>query len=453
MLARRAIVVVALTVMPLLAASASAQPPASDATRRPFRGLFGAPPPAGSPHFLVLSASVFAAYDANEVEGFTGQQASTPWLLQTGPYQGANLGLDYTFSRMGDRINFGGHLGGRLNYYHRRERSKVLPSNQADVTFGARMTRTLTFSARQSASYTSNYNRALAPGLGGSLGDDIGIVPDDAMDVFELRVMRMASTVGLAQSFGRFTSLSGAYLFRSVEVLDDDVPNSPLDDYRSQAGSVNLQYARPMTRHATLALGYGVRASDGRSGGEPDVLHNINAGVNYGRALSFSRRTSFSFSTGSAVAVTDRTNTPADDRRTRMYLIGDAALLHEMGRTWTASLTYSRALRTWDELDQLYFTQAVNARIGGLVSRRISISANGSWADSSLQNQSGGTHRGYAANARAQYALARFAAFYAQYVYYNYRFSDVVTLDGRFPRQLNRRGVRVGLTTSVPLIR
>ncbi len=285
--------------------------------------------------------------------------------------------------------------------------------------------------------------------------DNVAALPDDAFDLFELRAIRTASTVSVSQAFGQHMSLTGAYMLRSVDVLDDDdAQNAFVNDYRTQVGTVGLQYSRPISRHAMFVLGYGVRGTD-RAGstGDPEILHNINGGVNYGRALSFSRRTSLSFTTGSAVAVIDRDDGTSNDRRTRAFLTGNAALTHELGRTWTATLSYTRALRTWDEFRQLYFTQAVNAQVGGLLSRRMSLTGGASWADSSLQNQGGGTHRGYSASVRTQYALSRFLALYAQYVYYHYRFSDVIVIDARIPRELDRQGVRVGLTTSIPLLR
>jgi hypothetical protein len=145
---------------------------------------------------------------------------------------------------------------------------------------------------------------------------------------------------------------------------------------------------------------------------------------------------------------------PATDgqRRTSVRLTGHAALVHHLGRTWTASLQYSRGFRTQDGLDQLYFTDAVTAGIGGLVSRRLSLSANANWATSSLEYGSGG-HAGTSASAEANYALNRFLALYAHYVFYKYAYDDLIQLDARIPRELDRHGVRVGVTTSVPFIR
>ena len=48
-----------------------------------------------------------------------------------------------------------------------------------------------------------------------------------------------------------------------------------------------------------------------------------------------------------------------------------------MGRTWTAGLNYSRGYRTIDGFDGLYFTDAINANVNGLVTRRLSFVLSG----------------------------------------------------------------------------
>lgn len=452
MLTRRAIPAVALVVSCLTAAPAFAQ---GSAVRRPYRGLFGAPVSPDSPHSLVLSGSLFAAYDDNVIAGIAARQTSTPWLGRKGTYQGANVALSYGFAKPGDRVDFRGQLRGGLNYYHRGQASRVLPSNQGTVSLSGRLTRTLRFAARQSVSYASAYSPSLTPRPGDDVDQDIGIPDDDALDLFELQALRTASTVSLSQSLGRSASMTGSYHFRSLYVLDEDeAVNSRFHDYATHGGSFGIGYARPITRHAALQLGYNLRASDRRSGtGEPRIMHNVDAGVNYSRALSFSRRTSFSFGTGSAIAVNDRLNVPNADPATRVRLTGSATLVHEIGRSWTAQLAYSRGYRTRDGFEGLYFTDAVRAGVGGLVTRRLSFNAAANWADSSIERYGGARHRGYSANAQAQYALNGFVALYARYIYYHYRFSDDIVLDERFPRQLDRHGVRVGLTASVPLLR
>jgi hypothetical protein len=114
---------------------------------------------------------------------------------------------------------------------------------------------------------------------------------------------------------------------------------------------------------------------------------------------------------------------------------------------------YSRGFRTRDGFGDLYFTDALSANFGGQVNRRLSFSSVASWANSTLESNVGGGYGGQSASAQATYALNQLLAVYARYIYFHYRFDERILLDERFPRQLDRHGVRVGLTASLPLIR
>lgn len=456
---RRAFVVAALlTVTPVTVAGVWAQTtePQPAAERRPFRGIFGAPASAESPHSLFLTGSVFAAYDDNVTEGLSDRRVGAPWLQKPGTYQGANAGLNYTFSLDGERVDLRGGAGAQIQYFRHEDRSGTLPSTQADVALNLRLSSSLTFSVRQSAAYRSTYNAALTMPVDEEGAHVIGAATDPALDLFEWRAVQLATRVNLSQRFGRYASLGASYHLRSTTTLDQESPDSRFHDYTAHTGSIGFLYSRPMTRAATLQLGYGIRVTDGRSRtGEPEIMHNVNAGVNYSRALSFSRRTSVRFGTGSAILVSEPVagTTEEGGRRTQARLTGHAALVHEIGRTWTADLGYTRGFRTRDGFDQLYFTDAITANLGGLISRRISFTATGTWADSSIGEGRLKGHRGQSASAQLTYGLTRFLALYSTYVYTHYRFDEGIQLDDRFPRQLDRHGVRVGVTTSVPLIR
>ena len=460
MLLQRIIVaLLGLTAVAVVPAHVSAQgqaEPRPAAERRPFRGIFGSPAAADSPHSLLFNAAVYAAYDDNVAEAISeggSGSVSSPWLQKSGPYQGANAGLDYTFGLDGVRFDFNGGAGGQVQYYRHEDKSDTRPAAHADLAFNARLTRSLTFRVRQGVDYTSNYNAAMRGWLQTDPGLDVGNVYDPALDLFKMNALQLATTAGFEQRFGKHTSIMGAYQFRTMRQIGNDVPTSTFEDYTTHAGNAGFEYARPITRAATLVLGYSIRMSDGESQtGEPEIMHNVNAGVDYGKALSFSRRTSLQFGTGSAIAVTDSVTNPGE-KNSQFRLTGNASLVHELGRTWTTSLGYTRGFRTQNGVDELYFTDAVMASIGGLVTRHLELSANATWSSSTVGDSDSKNQRDQSASARATYGLTRFFALYAQYIYYYYRYDDTVALDGRIPRYLDRHGVRAGLTTSVPLLR
>jgi hypothetical protein len=456
MLTRRAIAVaVVLTVPHVTAAQILAQtaPPSSE-VRRPYRGLFGAPSSSDSPQSLIASASVFAAYDDNVVEGLTNRRVGSPRPQRSGTYQGANAALRYAFEKDGERFDFRGQTGAQVSFFLLDERSDVLPAYQASVEFGARLTRSLSFAARQNVGYSSTYSSTLAPRLDEDLGNEIGVADDVDLALFDRRAVQSATSLNLSQRFGQYASLGASYQLRARTSLDNEPDESPFRDYVSHTGTVGFQYARPMTRNATLRLGYGIRVTDRRrAAGEPDVMHNIDVGVDYSRALSFSRRTSFSFGSGSSIAVSDELPAVDGERRVLARLTGNVALAHEIGRSWTADVRYSRGFRTREGFDQLYFTDALTTSIGGLVTRRLQLAASATWAESSIGDETARRQSNRSAAAQATCGITSFLAAYARYVYVNYRFDEGIALDERFPRQLDRHGVRVGLTASVPLIR
>jgi hypothetical protein len=453
MLPRRAIAVGVLSLIVTCVTAAPVSAQGSD-VRRPFRGLFGAPSSSENPHSLVATASVYAAYDENVYEGLTGRRIGSPWFQKSGTYQGANAGLNYSFDKDGERFDFGLRTGAQVNYFRHEERSDVLPAYQGSADFGARLTRSLSLSVRQNVAYSSVYASTLAPRVDDDFGAELGVADDLDLGLFQQKAVHSATRVNLSQTIGRYSSLGVSYHLRTRKSLETEVEDSPLREYTSQTATAGFQYAKPLTRSATLRLGYGIRWSDRkRVAGEPDIMHNIDAGVDYSRALSFSRRTSFSFGTGSAITVSDEVPATDGNRRVRAWLLGNAALVHEIGRTWTAALTYSRGFRTREGFDQLYFTDALTASVGGLVTRRLQLGGAVTWAESSIESGASRQHSNRSAVAQATYGITSFLAAYASYVYVKYRFDEGILLDERFPRQLDRQGVRVGLTTSVPLIR
>jgi predicted porin len=91
--------------------------------------------------------------------------------------------------------------------------------------------------------------------------------------------------------------------------------------------------------------------------------------------------------------------------------------------------------------------------VSGLITRRLSWTTAAAWATSTLDRAGNNGHRGRSVTSQATYALNSTFALFARYIYYKYRYDEGIPLDSRLPRALDRQGVRVGLTTIVPLIR
>jgi opacity protein-like surface antigen len=96
----------------------------------------------------------------------------------------------------------------------------------------------------------------------------------------------------------------------------------------------------------------------------------------------------------------------------------------------------------------------VQFRFGGLVNRRFEVNASAGYSSGQVGLESNdGSYSTYTASAAARFALSRWVSFDSQYFYYRYGFDDTVSLPFGFAPNMNRHGVRVGLTGWLPLIR
>ncbi|CAN5349197.1 hypothetical protein BH23ACI1_BH23ACI1_32120 [soil metagenome] len=432
-----------------------AQEPAPAEERRPFRGIFARPSDPSGRHSLVFSGSLFAAYDDNVLAGLTDGRLGGWRYQRSGRYAGATAGLNYGFAHSGERVSFGARTGAQVRYYDRGDDSQTSAYYNGALNMDARLTRSTTLSASQAAGFSPGYS-FIFPGLAGDEGlVDVDLPADPDLELFRLEALHLNSRVALTQRLGRGTSLSGGWNYRQVNFRGEEQPGSRFRDYSTHAAFARLGYQRGLTQYSSLNLGYGIRVSDRRDrSGQPRMLHNVQAGINYGRPLSISRRTSFSFSTGSAIAVRENLSSPDGGRRTTARLTGNASLVHELGRTWTARATYRRGLTFREGFDnEFFFTDSLGVDVGGLVTRRLSASAAGAWSFARLDRPGRNRQTAFSGTAQATYALGRYLGLFARYFYYYYEFCDDVPLDPRLPRALERHGVRAGVTTSIPLIR
>jgi hypothetical protein len=143
---------------------------------------------------------------------------------------------------------------------------------------------------------------------------------------------------------------------------------------------------------------------------------SIDAGVNYRRALSFSRRTHVAFSSGSTVV--------SDGGARRYDVTGNATLTRELGRTWEAALTYSRQAGFVDTFAAPVFNDSVAASVAGLITRRISVSAGAGATHGQVGVRNANGYRSYQGNVQLGVALSRVIECSFDYVTYSYEFDN-----------------------------
>ncbi len=233
------------------------------------------------------------------------------------------------------------------------------------------------------------------------------------------------------------SSLTGEYSYRRTQFVD-----SP-EAFRWQLG--NARFTHSLSRDAALRVGYGFGQSQnslGQSGPE-QAYHNIELGVDYRRALSFSRRTSVTFATGSALI--------NQDGGRHFHLLADATLVREIGRTWTGQAVYHRGLQFIPGFSDPLFADTFQSSIGGLLTRRLSALAGGGYSAGQMGTNPADDYGTWTGSGELRFAINRFLALSAEYSYYNYRFADTVDLLAGVPNRLDRHGFRVGLNGWLPL--
>jgi opacity protein-like surface antigen len=428
-----------LVLAPVPASAQESPQPAS--VRRPYRGLFAPPSDirAGRPS-LDATFSLYGGYDDDIYSNASavGAPGSRGW------FSGGGAGL--TFLKPSDTVTFGASAGVGVNHYPGQERTTAGYRTAADLSY--QIAARTQLSAAGSFSYAPEYRFGpfLSPDSLTGLSDPFeSLTPE--LDIYDLKSYRTGASVSISQGLSRRSSLSGWYSYSMAHREDNQY------DYRAQSAGVGYSYK--LTQHASAVLGYNYSGAHylDDSGLRPQRLHNIDIGVDYGRALSVSRRTTISFSTGSAMVARDDLSQPQVTTDFTFQIIGEASLTHEIGRTWTAQLGYRRGVDFYEGFNDPFLSDAVSASLDGLLSRRLNFSTG---VDYSFGTVGVGTDNRYdtlAAHAGLEFGLTSMLAIYGNYLYYRYEFDQQVALDPRFAQSLNRQGVRFGLSASLPILR
>jgi hypothetical protein len=415
--------------------------------RRPYRGIFSPPGDRPGPHSLIFTASAIEGYDNNVLGALAGRERRPirdPRLQGSGTYSAADTGLVYDFSPATKRATFNATSSVQVRYYH-TDRWNITPHYHGAANLSLPIANSTTLNAGYSFTVARNQRFLLFPDATGA-EDDGAAEGDPDNELFRRSSMRHSAQLGVSRRLSSRSSLSATYAIRYVDFLDADVQS-----LRRQTGS--LQFDRRLTSHATFKLGYGYTVVEPRGNEESRRIQHFDGGIAYSRALSFSRRTSIGFSTGSAFVARDNLADGDQSFRGRFRALGSATLTHEIARTWTATLAYNRRLLFREGFADPFFTDGVTGTINGLVTRRFDVSGRVSRSWATYEGRRGGHHDSTWATAQARYALGASVAAFARYVYYTYSFSDEIPLDPEMPGLLDRQGVKVGITLSVPLIR
>jgi hypothetical protein len=421
----------------LASATASAQTFRSE---RPYRGLFGSGLD-GADHSLVASGSLGGGWDNNVVASALFGERVRPTNLNTtfrGVVAQASGSLSYALNLQGLSINA---TGGTSVHLYPSISSAFTRRYSGGAGAALRVTRDV--SINLSAQYRPYSLSSLFPEIGA--GGDAALADIDFSSSLDHYVSYSAGA-GYSRQLSRKTTLSANYNYRWRDA--SSIRAVAFVDHRAGVG---LRYQ--VDEGLALRAGYGYMQSDrtatgGTTGAETVTNHHIDAGVDYNRSLSFSRRTTLSFGTGTSMVT--HPEDPAD-KGTRVRLTGNVALVHELARTWNAEVTYQRNVRFDQNWGDIVSSDGVSAGVGGLLTRRLSFRGS---ARTSLGTIGAGGNRGYRGmygNASLGYDLGRNASIGLTYAYYRHRFDQNVTVPSDFASAYDRHIVRASINMWAPL--
>lgn len=401
----------------------SAQTQQAFRPERPYRGIFASGADDSS-QTLVGTGSISSGYDDDLLANATGR--NRPVSGQQGFLTQLSGGLNYNLNAARGSFNAG--LGSTIRYYPSLEHD-YYNTHSAGVSGVARLLDKPQVSVHAGAHYQPLTFLAAYPVLAGP--ESVEAPQPDYVPV-DAQYLSYDAGIGVSHRASRKVTLSASATHRNTSKLEHQ--------FWSQSANANVQIQ--MTREASLRLGYTV--SEGHYEGRPTVrVHRPDIGVDFARALSLTRRTSFTFGVG--------TEATKSGDHTRIRASGSAEVTHEIGRSWLARGAYHRGTYFIETLPEPVFSDSFTASLSGLLTRRIQFVsiASASMGKSGLNTKPFDTYRG---SAGLSMALTRYMNVGTNYAYYKYVFDPSIELPTGVPRAVNRQSIRGYVSMWVPIL-
>ena len=209
-------------------------------------------------------------------------------------------------------------------------------------------------------------------------------------------------------------------------------------------GSLRVQITKGLAGHIGYATSFDhvESVASGRN-------RSVTFGLDFDHPLSLTRKTTMTFGTGLA-GVTYVTGT-------HYHLIGNVQLMRELGRSWGTGLGYVRNVSFMETFAAPVIYDALTGELGGLISRRLRLSASVSGARGQAGQTGGATPSNRFKTAHEtvalSYALSGNMAASLDYSHFNYLYDGGILLQPGIPRDMNRQSVRGTLTMSTSIFR
>ena len=292
---------------------------------------------------------------------FSGGAANESDTLATDALRGSGFHTDsdalMTYQRRAGRARFGVTARSVFRYAP----SSATPTTMYDeggVDFSVTGSRSR-LHASQNVSYSPYYQLGALPDAVLSPLSETAQSHGDFANT-DLKTFRSVTGVDWSQTINRLYTLSVSYNVRRTTFSREDLDLSSQD--------ISVRVVRRLSRYVSLRTGYGQQFANSTFAQTTSARnHDLDLGLDYSRALSVSRRTTVSFSSGSSV-------TP-QNRGTAFNLTGNAALARQIGRTWSARVAFNRSVQVLEGFTQPVLSNAVTTTVTGALGRRASVSS------------------------------------------------------------------------------
>jgi len=438
-----------------VAAPALAQTPREG---RPYRGLFAARV-AETEQLLTLSLNAGGGYDDDVLLAQGNQTTPTPGERASSTIGSASAALSYSLSKARSAFSAGYSAG--VSFYPQLQKAEGAPTYYASQSVNAsgafEITDRTRLSAGAFATFQPFYYLMTFPTMPdptnpppsmtdpkipeSAIPADIPALPkstDPVLRVLSGNYLNTGFNVSLSHAFTRRLSSSAFYNSSRSGAASYGGPFIG----QSVGASLNMSLGKGLAAHGGYTYGesqYGTSTIQPRY-----TMHQIDAGIGYDHALSLTRKTRLSFTTGTSI-VSDQINT-------HFGLTGRVTLTRELGRTWTALAGYSRDVSFQQVFAAPVISDTFNAGVGGMLNRRLQFQASFGTALGKVGFGSGDTgFNNYYSAAGLRYGATHSLGLILAYAYSWYHYGTNVILPPGVPSQVGRNTVYGGVTYWVPV--
>jgi len=255
----------------------------------------------------------------------------------------------------------------------------------------------------------------------------------------------LSSVTDLGRQLSRDTMLSGAYTLRFTHYGSTSGAIQPLSDVVGHEGTVRLTHQ--FGKYTSLFGGYGIRYSSRPAvTAQPLRTHDLDVGVERQQQLRFSRRSTFSFRTGSTIVQVQDGH--------RFIFTGSGMLQHALSRYWTTSLEGRRAVLYVEGLTQPVLVDGLTGTAQGPIGSHFDFMVWGGYSkgDVGLSAQTANsTYQVFSGSTRLRAMLTSRLGVYGEWTQYRQLQGHGAGLPEALSHVVNRQGWRTGVIVQMPI--